>query len=89
LFALGLQRYPTLPDLLKLASGPDKPLRELALAYLFEKYTSQYQDYKPENFAGVAFIPAVQPDGTEILAKPNQVNIAGFVPIRGTDVMNS
>jgi hypothetical protein len=73
LFSLGLQRYPPLPELFKIASGPNKALRELALAYLFEKHATQYQDYQPGNFADVAFIPAIQPNGTEFLAKHSQV----------------
>ena len=78
LFSLGLQRYPPLPELLKIVSGSDKALRELALAYLFEKHVSQYQDYQPGNFADVTFIPALQPDGTEFLAKHSQVRTIGY-----------
>ena len=73
LFSLGLQKYPSLPDLLNLAAGPDVATRELALRYLFDKFATQYQNYQPGSF-DIAFIPAIGPDGKEFLAKHNQVS---------------
>ncbi|CAG7850452.1 SubName: Full=Uncharacterized protein {ECO:0000313/EMBL:CCA72144.1} [Serendipita indica DSM 11827] len=87
LFFLGLQKYPSLPDLLKLAGGSDAEIRELALRYLFDKFNTQYQNYQPGSF-DIAFIPAIGPDGKEFLAKHNQVfsepgcTIIGFAVVR-------
>ena len=74
LFSLGLQKYPSLSDLLDLAAGRDKETGELALRYLFDKIYTQYQNYKPGTF-DVAFIPAISPDGEEFLAKDNEVSV--------------
>jgi hypothetical protein len=46
----------------------------LALKYFFDKYQTQYQDFHPTNFADIAFIPAIRPDGTEFLGKHIQVS---------------
>jgi hypothetical protein len=73
LFMLGLLRYPPLAEIIKMAGGPDPTQREVALKYFFEKYTSQYQDFIPSNFANIAFIPAIRADGTEFVARPNEV----------------
>ncbi|KAG8813685.1 hypothetical protein FRC17_001463 [Serendipita sp. 399] len=89
LFFLGLQRYPPLQDLLKLAAGSDPKLRELALRYFLDKFSTQYQDYQPGKYGDIAFIPAIDASGKEFLAKHSQVfsepgcTVLGFAVIRG------
>lgn len=73
LLFLGLNRYPPLIEMMRLMSGEDVRIRQLALKYFFEKFASQYSDYTADQFAEVAFIPAIRPDGTEFLAKHSEV----------------
>ncbi|KAI0781217.1 hypothetical protein BD413DRAFT_667167 [Trametes elegans] len=70
LFKLGLRRYPPLPELIGLASSPDKNVRSAALKYLLDNYTTRYADYDPNTFANIAFIPTAN-DGK--LARPHEV----------------
>ncbi|KAI0313421.1 hypothetical protein OF83DRAFT_1175689 [Amylostereum chailletii] len=72
LFMLGLRRAPPLPDLLKLAAGPDVAVRRKALAFFLDNFVTKYSDYDPQQYFDLAFIPAVQLTGSK-LAKPSEV----------------
>ncbi|KAG8814868.1 hypothetical protein FRC17_000941 [Serendipita sp. 399] len=90
LFSLGLQRYPPLGEILRIAAGDDPAIRKLALDYFLNKYSihREYSEYKPDKFKDIAFIPAIKPDGKEFLAKHSEVflepgcEILGFAVIR-------
>lgn len=75
LFALGLNRFPPLEEIIRIAAGPDEKLRNVALKYFFEKFTAQYASYDPSNekYASIAFIPATRPSDHEFLARPGEV----------------
>lgn len=75
MFSLGLQRHPSLKEILQRAASSDTPTRELALKYFFDKYAAQYTAYQPSSFPDLAFIPAIRPDGTEFLARHVQVSL--------------
>lgn len=74
LFGLGLNRFPPLEEIIRMAAGPDEGLRNVALKYFFEKFTAQYASYDPSNekYASIAFIPATRPND-EFLARPGEV----------------
>ncbi|KAL5514880.1 hypothetical protein ACEPAG_2196 [Sanghuangporus baumii] len=72
LFSLGLRRYPPLDVLLKLASDQDGFLRSTALRYFLDN-TSKYDDYDPDKFNHLAFVPAERPNGESTLGTPGQV----------------
>ncbi|KAL5520611.1 hypothetical protein ACEPAF_2612 [Sanghuangporus sanghuang] len=72
LFSLGLRRYPPLDVLLKLASDQDESLRSTALRYFLDN-TSKYDDYDPDKFNHLAFVPALRPGGESTLGTPRQV----------------
>ncbi|KAL5498075.1 hypothetical protein ACEPAH_3006 [Sanghuangporus vaninii] len=72
LFSLGLRRYPSLDVLLKLASDQGESLRSTALRYFLDN-TSKYDDYDPDKFNHLAFVPALRPSGESTLGTPRQV----------------
>ncbi len=74
LFGLGLNRFPPLEEIIRMAAGPDEGLRNVALKYFFEKFTAQYASYDPSNekYASIAFIPATR-QNDEFLARPGEV----------------
>ena len=74
LFSLGLRRYPPLEVLLKLSTDQDEALRSTALRYFLDN-TAKYEDYDPDDFSHIAFIPALRPNGEATLGMPGQVFI--------------
>ncbi|KAG9003819.1 hypothetical protein FRB94_008497 [Tulasnella sp. JGI-2019a] len=71
---LGLQPFPSLATLLALASGPDLNLRRKALTYLLENFTARYaSSYRAQDYANIAFIPSLRPDGIAFSAKHGEV----------------
>jgi hypothetical protein len=66
---LGIRRYPTLDKIIELAASEEPEVQRSALQYLLLNLEIRYGDYKPENFASVAFIPTK--GGS--LARPNEV----------------
>lgn len=75
LFSLGLRKYPPIDVLLGIAAGRP-PNNERALGYLLTNVHTHYVGFEPAAFSGVAFIPAMKPDGEKILAKPGEVSLA-------------
>lgn len=74
LSSLGLQKSPSLRDILVLAASPTPKTRETALRYFLDQYVSLYAPtYNPANFATLAFVPAVKPDGSKFMATPSEV----------------
>ncbi|KIM21061.1 hypothetical protein M408DRAFT_112189 [Serendipita vermifera MAFF 305830] len=87
LISLGLQRHPGLYQLLKLANGPDKDIREKALKYLFNYRESTYPKYRLDDYNHIAFVPAIQPNGSEILARRDRVFLNQECAMLGFDVV--
>ena len=74
MYDLGLQRFPPLPVILKMASGTDEVLRNLALHYLLENMEARYSTtWNPLALPQVSFIPALKADGSKFLATPGEV----------------
>ena len=72
LYNIGLRRFPPIKDIIQLAAGPDEAIRQKALRYFFENFTSRYSNYNPDDFATVSFVPAL--DGkVPRLGSPKQV----------------
>lgn len=84
LFSLGLQRYPSLPVVLELASSQDETVREAALRYFLDNVLVKYPDYDPNNFGQIAFIPSVK-DQKPYMAKPSEVS-SSPLPTTGAGV---
>ncbi|ORY21093.1 hypothetical protein BCR39DRAFT_570024, partial [Naematelia encephala] len=72
LFSLGLRRFPPIDILLGIAADR-APANQGALQYLLNNSSTHYANFDPAAFSGVAFIPAVLPNGENVLAKPNEV----------------
>jgi hypothetical protein len=66
---LGIQNYPSLGKIISLAASDDIEVRQFALQYFLLNLETRYDDYKPDNFANVAFIPTK----CRSLACPNEV----------------
>lgn len=87
LFRLGLLRTPPLDIIIRLCTSPDTTVRMRAFKYLCDNISAKYPDYKPDNFAKVAFIPAENEDGThlgivqEVFGNP-QWKLLGFSVIQ-------
>ena len=67
--SLGVRRYPTLGKIIELAASDEPEVQHSALHYLLSNLETRYGDYKPDNFANVAFIPTKSGS----LARPNEV----------------
>jgi hypothetical protein len=57
---------------------PDEMLRTKALKYFLEHHAKQYGEYKPQDFAQVAFVPTrpkgdQEKGGKSLLGKPTEV----------------
>ncbi|KAG8800465.1 hypothetical protein FRC16_002827, partial [Serendipita sp. 398] len=89
LFSIGLQRFPPLREILRLAASEDANVRKLALKYFLEKFSTQYRDYTPDKFGDIAFIPAIDPNGKEFLAKHSQVFLESGCQLLGLAVIRS
>jgi len=63
LYRLGLRRNPPLDLTIKLCALSEPDIRSAAFKYLTDNIPSKYPDYKNENFAHIAFIPAVNDFG--------------------------
>ncbi|OWT41907.1 hypothetical protein C362_00273 [Cryptococcus neoformans Bt1] len=72
LFTLGLNRYPPIDALLKIAAGR-APLNQRALEYLLSNRQNHYPTFKSDAYPDIAFIPAINTKGINILAKPGEV----------------
>lgn len=72
LFTLGLNRYPPVDTLLKIAAGR-APLNQKALEYLLSNHRYHYPTFKSDAYPDIAFIPAINTSGINILAKPGEV----------------
>lgn len=72
LFTLGLNRYPPIDALLKIAAGR-APLSQRALEYLLSNHQNHYPTFKSDAYPDIAFIPAINTKGINILAKPGEV----------------
>lgn len=72
LYSLGLRRFPPLDVILNVAASPNPKLNSLAFSYFLDNYVNRYYDYEPENFAQLAFIPALD-NKTEKLGTPVEV----------------
>ncbi|KAG8216243.1 hypothetical protein J3R82DRAFT_8284 [Butyriboletus roseoflavus] len=55
--SLGIQKHPTLENIIDKATSDTPEVRRPALQYLLANLETRYNDYKPENFANKAFIP--------------------------------
>ena len=67
--SLGIQRYPTLVKIIEIAASDEPEVQQSALQYLLSNLETRYGDYKPDDFANVAFIPTKN----GALARPNEV----------------
>lgn len=72
MYSLGLKQYPSLDEIIRIASLGDADLRTKALKYLLAHFTSRYSNYTPSVYSDVAFVPALR-DGKSALAKPSEV----------------
>lgn len=69
LISLGLRRSPPLSELLNITASDNQSVREKALTFFLDNVSLKYSDYDPNNYRGLAFVPAVR--GSEkVLAKP-------------------
>ncbi|THH29159.1 hypothetical protein EUX98_g5023 [Antrodiella citrinella] len=66
LFNIGLRRFPPLEALVSLAASENEKIRPVALKYLLDNIPNRYNHYHPNNFAHLAFIPAVKGDTHDI-----------------------
>ena len=72
MYSLGLRRAPPLTELLNITASGDPTVRTKALTFFLDNLSDKYNDYDPQNFRDLAFIPAVL--GSEkMLAKPFEV----------------
>ncbi|KAH8112414.1 hypothetical protein DFH11DRAFT_1607467 [Phellopilus nigrolimitatus] len=83
LHLLGLQRYPSLPVILKLASHGDESLRSAALRYFLDNSTKYYSDYDPASFNDLAYVPAMRPDGQTTMGTPGRVFVEPEAAVLG------
>ncbi|KAF8123691.1 hypothetical protein EV363DRAFT_1455306 [Boletus edulis] len=67
--SLGIQRYPTLSTIIGRAASNKPEVQQPALQYFLLNLQTRYDDYKPDDFVDVAFIPTI--NGS--LARPNEV----------------
>ncbi|KAG6335719.1 hypothetical protein ID866_3377 [Astraeus odoratus] len=83
LFRFGLRRFPPLTTVVELCTSPNPAVREVAFKYLCNNIPTKYPEYRPEDFAKFAFIPADNEDGPhlgtirEVFANP-QWKLLGF-----------
>ena len=72
MYSLGLKRAPLLSEILNIAASDDPTVRTKALTFFLDNSSDKYNDYDPENFRDLAFVPAVL--GSEkLLSKPFEV----------------
>ena len=72
MYLLGLRRAPLLSEILNIAASDDQIVRTKALTFFLDNLSDKYNDYDPENFRDLAFVPAVL--GSEkMLSKPFEV----------------
>ncbi|KAG8886946.1 hypothetical protein FRB99_004337, partial [Tulasnella sp. 403] len=84
LFELGLRKFPPIAKILALASGDNVAVRRKALSYFLENFGAKYaNEYSPEKFSQVAFLPAVKADGTAFLSKPGEAFIEPQCAVMG------
>jgi hypothetical protein len=70
-YSLGLRRAPLLSEILNVAAS-DATVRTKALTFFLDNLSDKYNDYDPEIFRDLAFVPAVL--GSEkLLSKPFEV----------------
>ena len=72
LFSLGLRRSPPLEQVLKLAAGENAEIRTKALRYFIDNFSKYSQQYDPQDYHALAFIPAAKKDGSH-LSSPSEV----------------
>ncbi|KAG6375033.1 hypothetical protein JVT61DRAFT_3813 [Boletus reticuloceps] len=72
LYHLGLNRFPSLSQIIELCSSKDIGVQETAFKCLYSGLRSRYQDYNPEDFRDAEFIPAENDSGGS-LKKPGEV----------------
>ncbi|KAJ2913257.1 hypothetical protein MD484_g7175, partial [Candolleomyces efflorescens] len=72
LFELGLQRYPPLGTIITLCTDQNPQIRNTALQYFLDNITTKYDQYDANDFANLAYIPALRNTET-CLAKPKEV----------------
>ncbi|KAF8131205.1 hypothetical protein EV363DRAFT_1584042 [Boletus edulis] len=63
LYHLGLNRFPSLSQIMELCSSKDNEVQETAFKCLYSGLRSRYQDYNPEDFRDAKFIPAENDSG--------------------------
>ena len=93
---LGLQRHPSLEELLQLGSTPeDADMRQKALAYLFDKFETVYKDsYSINKAANFAFVPCTITEpatgkSTERLCRPQEACTNEAAAVMGFPVVNA
>jgi hypothetical protein len=74
LYGLGLRRAPPLDVLLQLAAGTDEAVRGKALRFFLDDKTRAYDDYRPQDWSTLAFVPVRDKDGKQVLRKPMEVS---------------
>ncbi|RXW23364.1 hypothetical protein EST38_g2483 [Candolleomyces aberdarensis] len=72
LFELGLQRYPPLGTIITLCTDQNPQIRTTALRYFLDNITTKYEQYDANDFANLAYIPALR-NSEACLAKPKEV----------------
>ncbi|KAG8927830.1 hypothetical protein FRC02_007723 [Tulasnella sp. 418] len=75
LFELGLKRYPDLPTIVKLLEQSNETRRRLTLDFYLDKFDTLYASgYKADDMRHLAFIPAIDSNGTRFLSKPDEAS---------------
>ncbi|KAG8920890.1 hypothetical protein FRC02_000579, partial [Tulasnella sp. 418] len=88
LFKLGLRVYPELPKILELMASSEEEIRKLAMQYFVFNFTRYASTYDPRDFADLAYIPAVNQEGTHFMSKPGDVYVNPECSVMGFSVVN-
>ncbi|KAG8916897.1 hypothetical protein FRC02_003488, partial [Tulasnella sp. 418] len=74
LLELGLKPYPDIQTIFDLMMKSEEKIRRAALRYLLDNFNTLYcNKYNRDDFAHLAFVPAVSHDGIHFFSNPNDV----------------
>ncbi|KAG8924329.1 hypothetical protein FRC02_010499 [Tulasnella sp. 418] len=84
LFELGLKRYPDFRTMMELMVKSDETIRNIARKFFWNNFNKHYAFIsKTDELRQSAFIPAVKPDGTRFMSKPDDASYLNYIYMRG------